>query len=233
MIGQSFEIKKRELTPIPKKGFHFASIRLHVYDPELHNYRPQRSWGKVIFSEACVKNSVRGGVCGRGRVWQGDVHGRGACVVGRGPCMAGVGACIRSISGRYASYWNAFLFFVIFIIIIILILNKWVLHCFHFIFLGKEWRLKFWWSWRFAGSSQVSCRQCYFVYSILVLNYLRTIIIAGFFMLMRWRYEMSSSNKPICDVNCSAIEDEHEWLQLQCVSLFMEVTMENIQASGL
>ena len=25
-------------------------------------YRPQRSWGKVIFSEACVKNNVRGGV---------------------------------------------------------------------------------------------------------------------------------------------------------------------------
>ena len=24
-------------------------------------YRPQRSWGKVIFSEACVKNSVHGG----------------------------------------------------------------------------------------------------------------------------------------------------------------------------
>ena len=28
------------------------------------NYRPQRSWAKVIFSQACVKNSVhRGGVC--------------------------------------------------------------------------------------------------------------------------------------------------------------------------
>ena len=28
-----------------------------------NNYHPQRSWGKVIFSEACVKNSVqsRGG----------------------------------------------------------------------------------------------------------------------------------------------------------------------------
>ena len=36
-ISQQFEIKKRELTPIPKKGFHFASIRLHVYDPELHD----------------------------------------------------------------------------------------------------------------------------------------------------------------------------------------------------
>ena len=26
-------------------------------------YRPQRSWGKVIFSEACVKNSVHRGAC--------------------------------------------------------------------------------------------------------------------------------------------------------------------------
>ena len=25
------------------------------------NYRPQRSWAKVIFSQACVKNSVHGG----------------------------------------------------------------------------------------------------------------------------------------------------------------------------
>ena len=58
-------------------------------------YRPQRSWGKVIFSEACVKNSVGGacmagghawwGVCVAGRhawqvgvcVWQGVVHGGG------------------------------------------------------------------------------------------------------------------------------------------------------------
>ena len=46
--------------------------------------RPQRSWGKVIFSEACVKNSVRGGEC-----VVGGVHGRGehvwweACMAGR------------------------------------------------------------------------------------------------------------------------------------------------------
>ena len=50
----------------------------------------------------------------------GGVHGRGACVAG-GACMAGGHAChawwgeggvrgIRSMSGRYASYWNAFLF---------------------------------------------------------------------------------------------------------------------------
>ena len=35
-------------------------------------YRPQRSWGKVIFSEVCVKYSVHGG----GHAWPG------ACVAG-------------------------------------------------------------------------------------------------------------------------------------------------------
>ena len=51
-------------------------------------YRPQRSWGKVIFSEACVKNSVHGGgggEHGRGAWVAGDIHGgsgRRACVVG-------------------------------------------------------------------------------------------------------------------------------------------------------
>ena len=28
----------------------------------VHFYRPQRSWGKVIFSQACVKNSVHRGL---------------------------------------------------------------------------------------------------------------------------------------------------------------------------
>ena len=81
----------------------------------------------------------QGGMWGRGgmhegHVWQGGVHGGGACMVGGmhsrgGACLAGGGvrckgsACkhaprqiirdtvIRSRSGRYASYWNAFLFF--------------------------------------------------------------------------------------------------------------------------
>ena len=39
----------------------------------LHIYRPQRSWGKVIFSAVCVNNSVhRGGM--RGFIW-GGMHG--------------------------------------------------------------------------------------------------------------------------------------------------------------
>ena len=69
-------------------------------------------WGKVIFSEACVKNSVHGG-------------GLPQCMLGYhpsrpGPPGAGTPpdqapppgrACweIRSMSGRYASYWNAIL----------------------------------------------------------------------------------------------------------------------------
>ena len=153
-------------------------------------YRPQRSWGKVIFSQVSVILSTRGvcvvarkrawlcvcvcdcgggrlggmhgcgghawllggmhgcqGACMvaggmhgcRGGVWllggacmvarggcvwlQGGEHGGWVCVVARGPCVVagGVhswGACmgykeIWSMSGRYASYWNAFLFFVI------------------------------------------------------------------------------------------------------------------------
>ena len=67
-------------------------------------YRPQRSWGKVIFSEVCVKYSVHGGgACmaggmrGRGRAWWGACmvrgHARkGVCVAGgvqgRGACVA-------------------------------------------------------------------------------------------------------------------------------------------------
>ena len=59
-----------------------------------HFYRSQRSWGKVIFSEACVKNSVHRvehawqGVCtAGGHAWQGACMAgghawRGGCVVG-------------------------------------------------------------------------------------------------------------------------------------------------------
>ena len=68
-------------------------------------------WGKVIFSEACVKNSVHGGV----HAWfPGGVRGCGGVCVVMGGVRGCWGAClgheIRSMSGRYASYWNAFLF---------------------------------------------------------------------------------------------------------------------------
>ena len=44
----------------------------------------------------------KGGMCGRGHAWRG---GGWSCVA-RGGGVRG----IRSMSGRYASYWNAFLF---------------------------------------------------------------------------------------------------------------------------
>ena len=45
----------------------------------------------------------RGDVCGRGHAWQGGMHGMHAPLPGRY-----YGHGIRSMSGRYASYWNAF-----------------------------------------------------------------------------------------------------------------------------
>ena len=48
--------------------------------PSDSNYRPQRSCGKVIFSQVCVNNSFHKG----GHVWRGGMRGRGACVVGGG-----------------------------------------------------------------------------------------------------------------------------------------------------
>ena len=40
-------------------------IIFDLYSNSDNYYRPQRSWAKVIFSEACVKNSVHGGVWSR------------------------------------------------------------------------------------------------------------------------------------------------------------------------
>ena len=84
--------------------------------------------GACVVGGACMAGGVQGrGVCGRGVrgrgcAWQRGMHGghawQGACMAG-GMCVAG-GACvvhmppdryyeIRSMSGWYASYWNAFL----------------------------------------------------------------------------------------------------------------------------
>ena len=68
-----------------------------------------------MFSQACVKNPV-GGMCGGGmhdrgaHVWQGTVRGRGVCMAG-GMCGRGCvcGSKDGHCSGRYASYWKAFL----------------------------------------------------------------------------------------------------------------------------
>ena len=98
----------------------------------------KRSCGKVMFLQVSVILSTGGGACvvvaGGGRI---GVHGcRGECMVQGGmrgcggghawlwgggmrgcggACIVAGGACIghneiRSMSGRYAFYWNAFLF---------------------------------------------------------------------------------------------------------------------------
>ena len=85
----------------------------------------KRSLWRLCFYRCLSVHKGGGSMCGGGtacvvggHAWQGrGVHGRGACVAGVGACVAGVGACmawgiyyvIRSMSGRYASYWNAFL----------------------------------------------------------------------------------------------------------------------------
>ena len=71
--------------------YHFKLKLLNQAKSSRNNWNitichPQRSCGKVIFSQACVKNSVHGG--------GGVVHGRKNSNCG----------------GRYTSYWNAFLF---------------------------------------------------------------------------------------------------------------------------
>ena len=164
-------------------GFsHWSTIKLvtsvFCYDQEIIErmatrasicYRPQRSWGKVIFSQASVILSrgeacvvARGSMCG----CQGGMHGcREACVVAGGcvwlpggVCMVAGGACvvagghaslqgvggmhgcqgmcmvvrgvcmgydeIHSMSGRYASYWNAFLFMSVYFYQLIMIRVK-------------------------------------------------------------------------------------------------------------
>ena len=48
---------------------------------------------------------IAGGMCGRGHAWQG------ACMAGgvwQGDMRGGGVRGIQSMSGRYASYWNAF-----------------------------------------------------------------------------------------------------------------------------
>ena len=80
-------------------------------------YRPQRIWGKVIFSEACVKNSVhRGGACMAGGcvagcVWQRGLHHRGGACMAGGPAsqrgdMHGRGACVAGGGGMHDG-WRA------------------------------------------------------------------------------------------------------------------------------
>ena len=77
-------------------------------------YRPQRSWGKVMFSQACVILFTEG-IC-LSACWDTPLRTRHPPGPGTPPqdqahhprCRA----CweIRPTRGRYASYWNAILF---------------------------------------------------------------------------------------------------------------------------
>ena len=109
----------------------------HLTTKKANYYRPQRSYGKVIFSQASVSHSVHRGGCladtlprqtthrqtppadiHPDRHPQADTHRRHpprqTHTPGRHPPPADTplpadGYCC----GRYASYWNAFLFIVV------------------------------------------------------------------------------------------------------------------------
>ena len=96
-------------------------------------YRPQRSWAKVMFLQASVILSTRGvclSACWDTTPWEqtspreqtpappvpdppGDQTPWGPEPPGADtpPLPGEADASIRSMSGRYASYWNAFLLF--------------------------------------------------------------------------------------------------------------------------
>ena len=102
------------------EGYVFTLICLSTGGGGVHG----RGHACTAGGHACVAGGMRGrGACMAGRcTWQGVMHGRGTCMAGDHAWqegMRGRGAWhtppgryheIRSMSGRYASYWNAFLF---------------------------------------------------------------------------------------------------------------------------
>ena len=62
---------------------------------------------------ACVPGGVHGRevcVAGVGHAWLGGMHGHVGCAWHARPCPPDATRYGQSISGLYASYWNAFLF---------------------------------------------------------------------------------------------------------------------------
>ena len=112
----------KPLMPILEFSYSLWKTRLINHGCFLY-YRPQRSWAKVMFLQASVILSTGGGVAsvhagmpapptrqtppgpGRHTPWTRQTPPR----PGRHPPRE-ADASIRSMSGRYASYWNAFLF---------------------------------------------------------------------------------------------------------------------------
>ena len=97
---------------------HVLLVILWMYQLLWYFYRPQRSWGEV-------STSVHAGIPPpKKEAPPGRRHPPGPCTPGTmhppGPCTPREGGTntprdhappgIRSMSGRYASYWNAFLF---------------------------------------------------------------------------------------------------------------------------
>ena len=118
----SLEIDFRNLSVEFGDRFQKFECRFYLLPPA------NEVWGKVIFSEACVKNSVRGGfpayLAGHMTNQQGGLLLGVPALGGSAPrgCLLRGGACSGGAwwsppsprngycCGRYASYWNAFLF---------------------------------------------------------------------------------------------------------------------------
>ena len=109
-----------------KNSLHFMKYNRTRHLRSLIVTARKRSLQRLCFYRVCQST---GGVHGRGCAWPGVVRGRGhvwqgVCMVGgvHGGGMCGRGHAwhichppgryceIRSMSWRYASYWNAFLF---------------------------------------------------------------------------------------------------------------------------
>ena len=111
----------------------FSQILLLTHLTLPSDYRPQTKLREAnVFTPVCQSFCSQRGACVQGRhackgyAWQGDVCGKGAHVAGgmHGRGMRGRGMCVARAhvagghafrkdghwSGRYASYWNAFLF---------------------------------------------------------------------------------------------------------------------------
>ena len=72
--------------------------------------------GGRAWQGACMVGGVHGrghawwqGMCGRGHAWQGDMCGRGGMHATHASCQILRDMVIWSMSGQFASYWNAFL----------------------------------------------------------------------------------------------------------------------------
>ena len=81
-------------------------------------YRPQRSWGKVIFSQVSVILSTGAGGRGMPGLGGGSAPWRRGICSWEGGSAPGGGCLVETpwdgyCCGRYAYYWNAFLFYII------------------------------------------------------------------------------------------------------------------------